>query len=231
MSNDARRFSDEEFALVLRKAMELQDGPDRAMLPSDGMSLDDMRAVARDVGIDPGLVDRAVSLLPEERQSLQQRLVGGPSKHRFEHSTTRKIGKEELAELLDLIRRETGHHGKVTSELDGITWETVGEVSQFHVSVSPRESGTEVRLTVNRDPALFLTWFFSILGGGIAAGITGAIIQPETILGGLALAGTTLTGGLAFARTLWGRSTKVIEERARRTMDGLRRRLDEDEPT
>lgn len=224
MSNDARHFSDEEFALVLRKAMELQDGGSGFSLPSEGLSLEDMKAVARDVGIDPALVDRAVSLLPDQTLSRVDRITGGPSRYRLEHSGS-AVKKEDLSRVLDLIRRETGHHGKVTTELDGITWETEGEVSQFHVTLSPRDGGTEVRVAVNRDAAFLLTWFFSVLGAMVGAGITGAIGQPETILGGLAIMGTALGGGLTLARTLWGRSTKAVRAKAHRLMEILVREV------
>lgn len=61
MSNDSRRFSDEEFALVLRKALELQDG--RTL---------------------PALVDRAVSLLPDHKLSGAERILGGPTRYRLD---------------------------------------------------------------------------------------------------------------------------------------------------
>jgi hypothetical protein len=227
MTNDKRHFSDEEFALVLRKAMELQEGGSGLSLPSEGLSLEDMRAVARDVGIDPALVDRAVSLLPEKQLSLVARATGGPTRYRLEHSGP-TVEKDDLSRILDVIRRETGHHGKVTNELDGITWETVGEVSQVHVSLAPRDGGTEVRLTVNRDAAFMLTWFFSVLGALVGAGITGAIVEPATVLGGVGIVGAALGGGLTLARTLWGRSTKAVREKTHRLMEMLTREIGTD---
>jgi hypothetical protein len=226
MSNDARRFSDEEFALVLRKAIELQDGAGPRPHSPDGLSLEEMKAVARDVGIDPALVERAAAFLPDGRMSGFDRITGGPTRYRLEHSGTASRTKEDFAEILDLIRRETGHHGKVTSELDGITWATEGEVSQFHVSLSPRTDSTEVRVTVNRDAAFVLTWFFSVAGAFVAAGITGAVGQPETVVGGFAIMGTALGAGLTLARTLWTRSSRVVRDRTHRLMELLAREVD-----
>jgi hypothetical protein len=227
MSREPRRFSDQEFALVLRKAMELQDGRDGAHRTAGGLSLEDMKAVARDVGIDPALVDRAVSLLPEDRHSTKDRLTGGPTRYRLEHSAKTPLNEEDVARLLDVVRRETGFHGKVTSEIDGVTWETEGEVSQFHVSLAPRGEGTEVRLSVNRDVAFILTWSFSVAAAAAGAGVTGAIIEPATVLGGLAIMGTLLTGGLAVARTLWGRSSRAVRAKAQRLMEALVREVEE----
>lgn len=205
MSNDSRRFSDEEFALVLRKALELQDG--RTL---------------------PALVDRAVSLLPDHKLSGAERILGGPTRYRLEHSGSRVLSKQDLARAIDIIRRETQHHGKVTSELDGITWQKVGEPSEFHVSLSPRDGGTEVRLSVDRNAAFMLTWFFSVAGGMMLAGITGGIIDPATVAGGLAIAGTGLAGGLTLARTLWTRSSRAIRAEADRLMVALAREIEKD---
>ncbi len=228
MSNDARHFSDEEFALVLRKALELQDGGPRSSLPSEGLSLEDMKSVAREVGLDPALVDRAVSLLPDHRLSKAERILGGPTRYRLECSGSRVLSKEDLARAIDVIRRETQHHGKVTSELDGVTWQKVGEATEFHVSLSPRDGGTEVRLSVGRDTAALLTWFFSVAGGMMLAGITGGVLDPDTVAGGLAIAGTGLAAGLTLARTLWTRSSRAVRTKADRLMTALAREIERD---
>ncbi len=80
-SNESRRFTEKEFALVLRKAISLQDqAPRQSGLPSQGMTLEDMKALAHEVGIDPALVDHAVALLPKEESTLQDRNPGGPTR-------------------------------------------------------------------------------------------------------------------------------------------------------
>lgn len=228
MSNDPRRFTDEQFALALRKAMTLQDnpGPDGKSLPAGGMTLDEMKAVAREVGIDPALMEQAVALLPSQERSPADRILGGPTRYRLEHSATQRLSREDLARVVDAVRREMQQPGKVSTELDGLSWETEGEVSQFHVSLSPRESGTEVRLNVNRDGAFILTWFLSVLGGLVAAGITGGIVDPDTIIGGAGLVATGLGGGLAVARTLWGKTTRSVQDKIDRVMEAVVREVD-----
>ena len=120
--------------------------------------------------------------------------------------------------------------GRVTSELNGVTWETVNEVTQFHVSLSPRGDNTEVRLTVNRDAAFILTWFFSLAAGLVSAGITGGIIDPDSALVGLRLVATGAAGGLALDRTLWGRTTRTIRAKIDRLMDAMAGEIESGEP-
>lgn len=222
MSNESRRFTEEEFALVLRKAMSLHDRtPRRHGLSSQGMTLEDMKAVASEVGIDPALVDHAVALLPKEENRLKDRILGGPTRYRLEHTGHRLLSSDETAGVIDVIRRELQHVGRVTSELNGVAWETVNEVSQFHVSVAPRGENTEVRLTVNRDGAFILTWFLSVAGGLVAAGITGGILEPESAVVGAGLVAAGAAGGLALARTLWGRTTRSIRAKIDRLMEAM----------
>jgi hypothetical protein len=223
MSNDERRFTDEEFALVLRKAMALHDrgGADTGRLPGSGMTMEDMKAVAREVGIDPALIEQAVALSPARHVSQRQQLLGGPTRYRMEHSARSLVTREELADVLDLVRREMQHPGRVTSELDGVVWETEGELSQFHLGLSPRGEKTEVRLTVHRDGAFILTWFLPVTGGLVVAGITGAALDPDSAAAGLAIISGGLGGGLALARALWGRSSRIISERASRLMEAV----------
>ena len=53
MSDDKKTYTDEEFALVLQEAAELAR-------KSDGeLSLDDMKAIAEEAGLDPALIERA----------------------------------------------------------------------------------------------------------------------------------------------------------------------------
>ena len=121
MSNEPRRFTEEEFALVLRKAMSLHDRtPRRHGLPSQGMTLEDMKAVASEVGIDPALVDHAVALLPKEENTLKDRVLGGPTRYRLEHTGHRLLSSDETAGVIDVIRHRGGGAGRPGGPCDGV---------------------------------------------------------------------------------------------------------------
>jgi hypothetical protein len=53
MSNDQRVCSDEEFALILRRAAELASRGESPAALSAGLTLTEMKAAAVQVGIDP----------------------------------------------------------------------------------------------------------------------------------------------------------------------------------
>jgi hypothetical protein len=65
-----------------------------------------------------------------------------------------------------------------------------------------------------------------VAGAFVAAGITGAVGQPETVVGGFAIMGTALGAGLTLARTLWTRSSRVVRDRTHRLMELLAREVD-----
>lgn len=227
MSDETRRYTDEEFSRVLHTALQLQEQvAARGRAGGHGLTLDEMKAAARDVGIDPELVDRAVALLPQKR-SLAERILGGPTRYRLSHSAPMRPDADRLAQVVDMIRAELGITGRVYSEFDGVTWETEGEVSQIHVALFPKADHTEVRVSVNRDAAFILTWFLSLAGGMVAAGVTGGIVDPA-VTEGVLIMSSGAAGGLALARLLWRRSTRIIRERVDRLIGVIGRGLEGD---
>jgi hypothetical protein len=102
-------------------------------------------------------------------------------------------------------------------------------VNRFQVSLHPAREGTDVRLTVNRDGALAVTWIVTPLGGLVAAMITAAAIDPSSGAVAVGILGSGVAGGLAIARALWGRSTAAVRSRAERLMDAIRSGLEEAE--
>lgn len=82
-----RRYSDEEFALILRKASEIQSsdgGPVGGVGEVGGLTLEEIRSIASEAGIDPGAVTRAASILGAlawaEKDGLAVKIFGGPEK-------------------------------------------------------------------------------------------------------------------------------------------------------
>ena len=102
MSDDQRVYSDEEFALILRKATELARAEPRTP-SSAGLTLTEMKAAAAQVGLDPALVERAARLLAARATaSPLERLTGGPV--RYDHEARFPIKLDESGVETDLGR-------------------------------------------------------------------------------------------------------------------------------
>lgn len=214
------KYTESEFALILRKAIELQErhiGVDAAQ----GLSLREIQAIAAEIGLDPALVERAASLVPRTDEGKLVRLFGGPSLYQMEYSAEGEISKDDFGKMIDAVRRVTGHQGQVTEVLGSLEWKTVGEVSQLLVSVSPRDGQTIMKIMANRGPAAVLTFVFPGLAGLISIGIAGAIIEPSTVPGVLSIIAAAAGGAFLTSRTIWKATTARFRARLHELMTAL----------
>lgn len=226
MSEQDRRFSDSEFALILRRAFELDErraGAD----PGEGLTLQEIQAVAAEMGLDPASVDRAAASLPAAGEGKLARLLGGPSLYQMEYTATGEISRDGLSRVVDAIRRVTNHQGKVTEVLGSLEWQTVAETTQIHVTVSPREGQTAVRVLANRGGTGFLLYFLSSVVGFISIGIIGAITEPTTAVGITSLVAGCLGTAFLTARTTFKTTTMRFRSKLRDLMDATSRAVDE----
>jgi hypothetical protein len=214
------RYTENEFALILRKAFELQEGQ-AGVDTSHGLSLEEIQAVAAEIGLDPALVERAASLLPRTKTSRLARVFGGPSTYQLEYSAAGEISKDEFGKVVDAIRRAAGHQGQVNEVLGSLEWNTVGELSQIHVTVSPRDGQTAIRVFADRGPAGALTFIFPGLAGLISIGIAGAITEPGTALGVVTLVTAAMSGAFLTARTIWKTTTSRFRPRLLNIMQAV----------
>lgn len=98
MSDDKRVYNDEEFALILRKAAELENRAKLAAPSSAGLTLTEMKAAAAQVGFDPALVERAARLLADRvNASPTERLIGGPFRHEYKVRLPIKLDENSSA--------------------------------------------------------------------------------------------------------------------------------------
>jgi hypothetical protein len=230
ISNDERRYSENEFALILRKAIELQERrPGGGITDSaDGLTLDDIKAVAAEVGLDPGLIERAAAILPTTTESLETRIFGIPSKYQMEYTAPGRLPKEEFGRVIDAIRQATGHTGKVGEVLGSLEWETVGETSQIHVTVSSREEQTTVKVMADRGPTGAVHFgVIGLIGGLLSMGVAGAIIRPDTVAGVVALVSACMGGSFLAARTIFITTGRGFRSKLRNLMVSATKVIDE----
>lgn len=204
----------------MRKAFELQER-EAGVDPSHGLSLEEIQAVATEIGLDPTLIERAASLLPKREVSRLARVFGGPSVYQMEYSAAEEISREDFGKIVDAIRRAAGHQGQVSEVLGALEWNTVGELSQIHVTVSPRDGQTAVRVLANRGPAGALTFIFPGLAGLLGFVISGAITEPSTAIDILSLAAIAMSGAFLTARTIWKTTTSRFRPRLLNIMQAV----------
>ena len=93
---DTRKFNEEEVALIIKRAAELQQTEQVEQEPGNAMTLSEVEQIAKEAGIDPMLIRRAAQgidrPLPTNRPSPW---LGAPTRLTFERVVDGEIPVEE----------------------------------------------------------------------------------------------------------------------------------------
>ncbi len=222
-SDDRRRYSDKELALILKLAAELEAG---AHLGA-GHSLAEIQQIAAEAGIDPQLVLQAAAALNAQSSHSTATLLGAPTTYRFQRSVEGELPESELGEIVGAIRHLTGEEGEVSRVLDSIEWRQESfEGAATHVAISPRRGQTLIEVT--RRYANNAGWLYAA-GAIVAAAVS--VVAGTEIQGALALELGVIAGlwGSAYVgtRAIWRRLAKRGERRTRELIEGLTRQIRE----
>jgi hypothetical protein len=225
MADDQRVYTDEEFALILRKATELASHAESPGASSTGLTLTEMKSAAAQVGLDPALVERAARMLAVTANATPlERLIGGPLRHHHEVRFPVTLDEKRAALLLSATRisaglaghTDVGHSGSM-----GMTWHDGGELEALSVTARPEENCTAVSVALDRRGTLAIVAFGSGMAIFFALLFAGAALYPEAPALGYGGAIAGIGGALAVARSYWASSTRKVRERISVVMDTI----------
>ena len=233
MADDQRVYSDEEFALILRKAAELASRAESPAASSAGLTLTEMKSAAAQAGLDPALVERAARMLAATvTVSPLERLTGGPLRHTHEARFPIKLDEHSAALLLSAVRitaglagsRDVGHSSSM-----GMTWHDGGELESLGITARPEEDGTAVSVSLDRRGTLALVAVTSGISMFFAVLFSVYALYPEAPAQGVAGLVAGIGGTLAIARGYWASSTRRVRERISVVMDAIGQTLSQPE--
>jgi hypothetical protein len=223
-----KRFTEEEFAEILRKATELQSrslvpsGGEPAAAPQEGMSLEEIKAIAAEVGIDREAVERAAGLVVQREESRPT-----ASRYVLVDSAPGKLSDEDKVRLLQAVRDATAQHGSGNVSTTGLEWSSKqGELTQYNVTVHHLDGRNEVRVGVDRSVADVLTHFFPTAGGFLSAVAIGASLEPSLAVG-LPMLGAGAAVGFGLGRLLWTVTGRKVRSQAEAILSRVTRALPE----
>lgn len=196
--------------------------------PPAGLSLEEIKAIGAEVGIDPALIERAARLIPRRRsKTVFERLIGGPLRHRIDVQFPTALTQDGATHLLSAVRAETDKQGQGQADAAGMSWHSEPAASRVSVTAHADHDGTKVRLAVDRT-AMFLP--FAIMA--LMAMVFWLFVVAEEVesLGDVFLYLAIPGGGLAIARALWASSTRAIEERTNALLHAVSRSIAESSP-
>lgn len=178
-----RRYNEDEVAQILEGATEAQKTGGRSLAPVDGMSLEELREIGREVGIPADLITRAAAALdaPGMAMSPNREFMGTPIGVGRTIHFDRRLKDDEWNRLVVDLRETFDARGRVREEGSFRQWKN----GNLQALLEPTESGERLRLrTVKGDARASLT-----LGAGLL-GLVPLILMVSLVTGVLGDPGT-----------------------------------------
>lgn len=215
-----RRFDDEEFALILRRAAELQERPQGR---GRGYTLAEIEQIAREAGIAPTHIRTAAATLARGggRTGVLTALAGGAYRFRYEHRLPTELSDADRGAIVDAARVELEAQGEARAVLDTIEWTKKDDLGSVFVTVTRRDGETLLRAGADRKAAAGLLVGLVPFGGAIAGTIATAALGLGPGIQAAALIGGGTAGSYLLARLAWTRISATWEKRLSRLMARL----------
>ena len=188
-----RRYGDDEVREIFSLAATGGTGDRSLPAESGGLTLDELRHIAREAGIDPARVAQAaVSLDARGKTAPVRRLLGLPIGLSRVVDLPRAPTDREWEQLISEFRTTFGALGHVTSSGGLREWSN----GNLHICVEPTEHGEQLRLGTLKDDAIALNVLASVMGvmALIMSAVVAAAGKPEK-----ALVVLSMFGGIAIA--------------------------------
>ena len=215
-----RRYSSDEFGLIMRKAFELEERAPQSIAGREGLTLAEMREIADEVGLDPAAIASAAALVPAERAGAAARLLGAPEAFAYELWLDGEMDSGAGDVFLQTIRRVLRQRGEVRRAGDHLEWTSVGRSDHVWVTLSAGAGRTIIDIAGDRRPTLLFALFTPLLVWGslaAAAGLTTSVAGGPALLAVAALAAS-----YASARLAWRGASRRLRERLERLAIALR---------
>lgn len=228
-----RKFNDEEVALIIKRAAELQQTEQIAQDPSNAMSLAEVESIAKEAGIDPALVRRAANTLdqPSAERTRPSPWVGAPTRLVFERIVDGEISPDAYEPIVNEIRRTFGDNGVPSVLGRTLAWTSTQTGGRRHsrgrqIDVSVMSRGGVTTIRVEEELRNIAGALFGGLVGGGGGGTTGISVglgmgafhsAPLAAMLWLAIAG----GFYTLARFLFSNISEKRENELRGLTDRL----------
>ncbi|MEJ2206603.1 MAG: hypothetical protein P8170_21130 [Gemmatimonadota bacterium] len=164
----SRRYTEAEFRSILAKAVE--DHPSGSVEVVSGLSLEEIKEIGAEVGIDPESLERAARSV-ESSIDLRSRLAGAPTTCSVERRVTGELASVQASDILSVIRHEMGTTGDLSEQQSFLEWRSSGELGHRVITLSTNEGTTTVRGLADLSQAAVITHLpaglFGIMGSAI----------------------------------------------------------------
>jgi hypothetical protein len=211
---EERRFSEDEVAEIFESAATARTGPGGALSRTEGLTLSELQAIGREVGMAPERIAEAAAALDIRRESARRSDFGMPVSVRRVVDLPRAPTDREWEMLVADLRETFNAKGRESSRGEIREWNN----GNLHAYVEPTATGYRLRMGTTKGEAAGLNRFgaFSLvlalvmLAVFAAQGRLGEEFMVPIILG---LMGTLAVGSNALRLPGWAEEREAQMER------------------
>jgi hypothetical protein len=201
-----RRYNDEEMAAIFRAASEGPQLPAREVPREEGLTLSDLQAIGREVGIAPEAVAQAAHALDVRRGAASRTLLGLPIGVARTVNLNRRLSDDEWERLVVQLREVFDARGVTRADGALRQWSN----GNLQVLLEPTDTGHRLRFrTVNGAARASMGAGAMMLAGSAATAlsmaVTGHLGDALSGITFLALAGVGMIANGALRLPRWAR--------------------------
>jgi hypothetical protein len=214
-----RRYSEDEVSAIFERAAEAQQAVRRSLPPGEGLTLTDLRAIGREVGIPAELIDLAARSVDQQGREASRTFLGLPVGVGRTVDLGRRLTDDEWERLVVDLRETFDARGTIRSDGSLRQW-TNGNLQAL---LEPTPTGHRLRLrTILGGARESMTAGLGMLGVSatvvIGSAVTGHVAGALAATGSLMGIGAALFAVGAARLPGWARTR-------RRQMEGVAARL------
>jgi hypothetical protein len=171
-----RRYNDQEIAAIFRAASEGPNTPQHEVPPQEGLTLADLQAIGREVGIPSDAVAQAARALDVRAGAVSRTFLGLPIGVARSVDLNRRLRDEEWERLVVQLREVFNARGSTRTDGSLRQWTN----GNLQVLLEPTPTGHRLRFGTTHGAAR------ASIGTGLAAlGVAGAVAVSTAISGHL----------------------------------------------
>ncbi len=224
----SRKYTEAEVRAILAKAV--QDGASGPPSETGDLSLDELKEIGAEVGIDPVSLERAARSLSVGQSDRRALLAGAPTSVTVERRVGGDLDSVQTNEILSVIRKEMGSPGRLSELTDLLEWRSEGELGQRVITLSSSDGGTAVDGMADLTQAAVITHLPATLLGIIGSAIGFMVSADAGNEIGMVLFIALLPMVLLATRTVFGRLARSEAGKLERAVEELATLVGESDP-
>ena len=179
---------------------------------ASGLSLQAVRDIAAEVGLEKRFIDQAAASLLHDPPGQGRNLLGGALTYRVQDTFARTLTQAQRVELLDVVRGALNHQGRIRDVMGAAEWSSVVLPSRTTVTVHSHDDSVSIRVFTDLSGVALAIW---------ATTLFISFVVGVAVLSSLPLLAVAIAVGVGVARTIWSATSKFFRRRTERLREEI----------